>query len=58
MYANFKIREPLQDAPFERHSPPVTQAASQEEAVNDDWTEASLKALKNDELKAIYKGLV
>jgi hypothetical protein len=41
MYANnFKIREPLQDAPFERHSPPVTQAAPQEEAVNDDWTEA------------------
>jgi hypothetical protein len=29
MYANFKNREPRQDAPFERHSPPVTQAAPQ-----------------------------
>ncbi|KAK1733720.1 hypothetical protein QTG54_015575 [Skeletonema marinoi] len=49
--------EPRQDAPLEHHSPPVTQAEPQEEAVNNDWTEASLKALKNDELKAILQGL-
>jgi len=57
MYASFNKREPRQDAPLEHHSPPVTQAEPQEEAVNNDWTEASLKALKNDELKAILQGL-
>ena len=57
MYASFNNREPRKDAPLERHSPPVTQAEPQEEAINDDWTEASLKALKNDELKAILQGL-